>query len=368
MPRLCSGIAILVPTSLVLIVSVSVALGLCAGKAVAARRAQQEPVTNAAHFEDLFEPQGKIELNLKGERLGSVTCLRLGPRGQILLVDGRFGRAFLADSAGMLIRKLTLEASAPGRRWFALTGAFAPGGSVVLHVGGGDFAVFAPDGRFLRLITSARKVLSFRNFVVLPGGGLLAYALLAHGPKLLQLFPEGRVVKAGGAFPEGYQHFLTRFEEGGCVVVDRGGSVYHTDLVSPEVKKYDPDLRLVAVFHRKPAFFRALPRGKDRLFVDPRRFADAVRAMQKVSQNTHLFCLNDSLLLCQFLVRESPPFALQILSTRGRFHPNDGLRYDRPILEAKANRVYVVDWSPVEEQETENPVILVYRLRFREPR
>lgn len=183
---------------------------------------------------------------------------------------------------------------------------------------------------------------------------------------LTKIYFDGRELREGGVFPQEYQNYIYRMEESGCIAVDRGGYVYHTNVSGPEIYKYSNDLKLLQTFRRTPAFFTRLPKVADQVFIDPRRFPEVQKVMRKVTQNIHLHAVNDTLFLSQYFVMAEGKFALDIWSTTGRYYSSDKLRYSNIILAAKNNFVYTVLQPEADSQgNLANPVIVEYKLLFR---
>ncbi|MCR4440372.1 MAG: hypothetical protein QHJ34_14055 [bacterium] len=350
----------------VLLSLVAVAIPSASAQRAFGRSKEAGPVVGARSFGSLFTLVKEVQVRRDTVAVGGIDKLRVGPRGQLLLLDTRLREAFLARADGQIMTRLTVEALVPGVEWCPLAATFAPDGSVVVWSASRHIVLFDSLGN-PKTTLDAKQLGEVRDLVVDEDGRIVAYSLFPGRFAVVKIDHQGKVWATGGTFPKEFGNYLLRLEEGGCLALDRDGYVYQTNVCGPQVYKHSKELRVVEVFRRRPAFFEGLAPEADELFADPGKFFDMQRAMRSVTQNIHLFALNDTLFLSQYLVMREGKFALDIWSNRGRYYPSERLRYDRPILAARDNHVYtVVQPLPEASGNLPNPCIIQYRLCFRQ--
>jgi hypothetical protein len=321
------------------------------------------PVINAKEFTELFTKEKVINLNVGNFVIGNINRMSIQPNGQFFLLDTRFGDFFFFDKSGNLIKKIDISKDLPGLKWSPIELGCSKNGNMLIYNAPFYLLRFNNSGDFEQKATLNQSY--YLSHYFLDGdNNIIAYAVDFDKVMLVKLDPEGIEQQRSGEVPKEYVPYIRRVRVGGCVERDSEDNIYQTHIYSPQIFKYDSNLKPLITFTRKPSFFNGIAAGQTNSFSDAKNLMEMMEILNSTVQNSALFRLNDSLFISQYSIPKKGN-ALDIWSKSGNYYSSDQMVYKIPIIAASRNSVFILIQPDIDANgEIANPYIEQYRINY----
>lgn len=329
----------------------------------------------AKSFNEIFTLEKEIHLNLGDELLGEISELRFSKDGDMLITDRRVNEVWLLSPQAKLISKLSAKEANPGIRWSPYLSLFDNRGQayVINPPLSNTLYIFDRQGHYQRKLIYDKIFPGIREATFDNEGHLFLYRASSSHFSICKVdlemaIADGSTLQTFGIFPEKFRNVIARLDVGGGLIVDANGNIYQSNVCGPEIYKFNPDLKLVSTFSRKPIHYRE--RTSDipsKLSTgDPSTLFKALAQLSESTDNVALFYLDAGLLVIQYQDTKVKETILDFCDTSGRYYTAGGVVSKHRIFASHGNSLYSVYQPDIDKEgNLPNPVILKYAFQIK---
>jgi len=290
--------------------------------------------------------------------IGDITYLDIDSENNLLITDMLSKKVYLFNTDDGVIKTLSPEKCTPGFNWQPFKAIFDKKGNIfVLNSAPWGYR-FSADGNCL-----GNMDLSFiapAHLAFLGNGSIVGYYNYGDGNHLKCMDNKGREIFRFGKFPKDFERLIYRFEGGG-LITDSNDYIYHVNVNSPLVTKYDSKGNFIKSFMNEPSYLRKIER--DLTSDDP---LNALKEVPKLLANktitTGIFLYEKNKILVQ--LSQSNYFGIELYNSDGKYLLTKEIILDKKILTAKNGYIYLAEQPPPDKQgNLPNPIIEVYKLK-----
>lgn len=308
-------------------------------------------------FEKHFLKIKTIQLSSE-ELLVEIASLDIDETGNFLITDVIGKQVLIFDESGKFIKKLSTEPCHPGFNFAPIKAKYSPSKTILMMNAGPWGFRFKNNGECLGGMN--KTFLASINFCFDKSGNIIAEYKHINESYLCKMDSLGKEIKRFGNFPKNFKNLLYRMEGGG-IVCDQNGFIYHANAIEPKIYKYNKDLKLVATFTNEPSYYKRistdLKSGKNSQGL----LSEFNKVMKEKTSIYGLYLLYYDKLMIQYIT--SGICGVDIFDLNGKLLVTDVV-VPGAIIYAKDGKVYIDREPELKDDELANPSIEVYQFKY----
>ncbi len=309
------------------------------------------------HVNDFFTLEKTIKLPNE-PIIGQVSFLDVDNKENLLITDIITNNVFLYNNQGYLITTLSPEKCNPGTFWSPLKAVFDNEGDIFV-INRGPWGIrFDKSGDCTAIM--GRQFMAPLHIAFDHTGNIYGYYIAPDGNYLKKMDQEGNEITRFGLFEDEFKNFIN-IVEGGGLISDLNGYLYHTNVTSYKVHKYNINGEYITTFDQRPSYYSPIRKDLSRTSGNPNIMIEFRNIIKNRSITYDLHLLDQDRLLIQY--RLGSLYGIDIFDTEGNRLINENIIVKRPFFSARDGYAYYV--APHEYDDDgniRNPNIEIYNI------